>query len=176
MFQSAAYLSVFLVCVAVLAKVASPTVRQAVLLVASYGLYLTWTRWFAAVLIFSVVMNYLLGKWLRRNPTAARLWVGICLNVLLLGAFKYVPEISVQIAITSLKSFSHIALPLGISFWTFQALSYLFDVYRGSRCGFEVGSMRMSASRDSEARCESGKTFSFVRSSGMRLGATFAGQ
>src|SRR5437764_8701346 len=130
LFQSAAYLSVFLVCVAVLAKVASPTVRQAVLLVASYGLYLTWTRWFAAVLIFSVVMNYLLGKWLRRNPTAARLWVGICLNVLLLGAFKYVPEISVQIAIASLKNFSHIALPLGISFWTFQALSYLFDVYR----------------------------------------------
>ncbi|MFL6304504.1 MAG: MBOAT family O-acyltransferase [Candidatus Sulfotelmatobacter sp.] len=130
MFQSAAYLSVFLVCVAVLAKAASPTLRQAVLVVASYGLYLTWTRWFAAVLIFSVVMNYLLGKWLRRNPAAARLWVGISLNVLLLGAFKYVPEISVQIAIASLKSFSHIALPLGISFWTFQALSYLFDIYR----------------------------------------------
>ena len=130
MFQSAAYLLVFLVCVAVLARVASPTARQIVLLAASYGLYLTWTRWFAAVLILSVVMNYLLGKWLRRQPTAGRLWVGIFLNLLLLGAFKYIPEISVQIPIASLKGFSHLALPLGISFWTFQALSYLFDVYR----------------------------------------------
>ena len=130
MFQSVTYLIVFLFCVAVLAKVAAPTLRQAVLLVASYGLYLTWTRWFAGVLIFSAVMNYLLGQWLRRKPTAGRLWVGIGLNLLLLGAFKYIPEISVQIPIASLKGFSHLALPLGISFWTFQALSYLFDVYR----------------------------------------------
>jgi alginate O-acetyltransferase complex protein AlgI len=130
LFQSVTYLIVFLFCVAVLAKVAAPTLRQAVLLVASYGLYLTWTRWFAGVLIFSAVMNYLLGQWLRRKPTAGRLWVGIGLNLLLLGAFKYIPEISVQIPIASLKGFSHLALPLGISFWTFQALSYLFDVYR----------------------------------------------
>ena len=130
MFQSATYLIVFLFCVAVLAKVAAPTVRQTILLVASYGLYLTWTRWFAGVLILSVVMNYLLGRWLRGKPTAARLWVGICLNLLLLGAFKYIPEISIQIPIAPLKSFAHLALPLGVSFWTFQALSYLFDVYR----------------------------------------------
>jgi alginate O-acetyltransferase complex protein AlgI len=130
LFQSAAYLLVFLVCVAVLARVTSPTVRKAVLLAASYGLYLTWTRWFGAVLILSVIMNYWLGKWLRRQPTAARLWVGVGLNLLLLAAFKYVPEISIQIPIASLKNFSGLALPLGISFWTFQALSYLFDIYR----------------------------------------------
>ncbi|MFL6445893.1 MAG: MBOAT family O-acyltransferase [Candidatus Sulfotelmatobacter sp.] len=130
MFQNAAYLLVFLVCVAVLVKVESPTVRQAVLLVASYGLYLTWARWFAAVLIFSVVMNYLLGEWLRRKPSAGRLWVGIFSNLLLLFAFKYVSELAGQSSIPSLQSFAHLALPLGISFWTFQALSYLFDVYR----------------------------------------------
>jgi alginate O-acetyltransferase complex protein AlgI len=130
LFQSAAYLLIFLLCVAMLAKAASQTVRQAVLLAASYGLYLTWTRWFAAILIFSVVMNYLLGQWLRRNPTTARLWVGIFSNLLLLFAFKYVPELAGQFSIPSLQSFSHLALPLGISFWTFQALSYLFDVYR----------------------------------------------
>jgi alginate O-acetyltransferase complex protein AlgI len=130
LFQSVTYLIVFLFCVAVLAKVAAPTVRQTVLLVASYGLYLTWTRWFAGVLILSVVMNYLLGQWLRRKPAAARLWVGICLNLLLLFAFKYVPELAGQSSIPPLQGFSGLALPLGISFWTFQALSYLFDVYR----------------------------------------------
>ena len=130
LFQSVACLLVFLGCVAVLAKAASRRVRQIFLLAASYGLYLTWTRWFAAVLIFSVVMNYLLGLWLRRKPTAPRLWVGIGLNLLLLAAFKYLPEISVQLPVASLQRFSHLALPLGISFWTFQALSHLFDLYR----------------------------------------------
>ena len=131
LFQSAAYLLVFLICVVVLAQVASRTMRQTVLLIASYGLYLTWARWFAAVLLFSVVINFVLGQWLRRSPTPARLWVGVIFNLLLLGAFKYIPEVSVQLPFSSLQNFSHLALPLGISFWTFQALSYLFDVYRG---------------------------------------------
>lgn len=131
MFQAAAYLLVFVICVLVLAKVASRTAHQIVLLIASYGLYLTWTRWFAAVLIFSVGMNYVLGEWLRRRPSAPRLWAGIFLNLPLLAAFKYVPELAGQLSIASLQSFSHLALPLGISFWTFQALSYLFDLYRG---------------------------------------------
>jgi alginate O-acetyltransferase complex protein AlgI len=50
--------------------------------------------------------------------------------LLLLFAFKYVPELAGQSSIPSLQSFSGLALPLGISFWTFQALSYLFDIYR----------------------------------------------
>jgi len=45
-------------------------------------------------------------------------------------SFKYLPEIAAGIPLTSLQRFSHLALPLGISFWTFQAMSYLFDLYR----------------------------------------------
>jgi alginate O-acetyltransferase complex protein AlgI len=131
LFQSAAYLLVFLICVAVLAKVASPSRRQTILLVASYGLYLTWTGWFALILVFSVAVNFVLGQWLRRSPTAGRLWTGVIFNLLLLAAFKYVPEVSNHLPSASLQKFSQIALPLGISFWTFQALSYLFDLYRG---------------------------------------------
>ena len=131
LFQSAAYLVVFLICVALLVKIAAPRVRQSALLLASYGLYLTWSRWFIAVLLFSVVINFLLGQWLRRSPTPARLWLGIIFNLLLLAAFKYIPEVSVHFPFSSLQGLSHLALPLGISFWTFQALSYLFDLYRG---------------------------------------------
>jgi alginate O-acetyltransferase complex protein AlgI len=129
LFQSIAYVLIFFVCVITLARVSARSVRQSVLLLASTLLYLTWTRWFAAVLLLSIVMNFVVGKWLRRNPSALPLWIGIILNLVLLGVFKYLPELSSPVS--SLHAFSHIALPLGISFWTFQALSYLFDLYRG---------------------------------------------
>ncbi len=128
--QAILYALVFVLCVVVFAKIRSRTIRQAVLLIASYALYLTWGLWFAAVLLTSTAMNYLVGAWLRRKPTAAILWAGILLNLALLSTFKYLPEIAVHFPLSSLQRFSHLALPLGLSFWTFQAMSYLFDVYR----------------------------------------------
>jgi alginate O-acetyltransferase complex protein AlgI len=114
----------------VCARVRSRGVRQPVLLIGSYALYLTWGTWFAAVLLVSTVMNFLLGKWLQRKPSPLVLSAGMVLNLALLGSFKYLPEIAGDIPLTSLQRFSHLALPLGISFWTFQAMSYLFDLYR----------------------------------------------
>src|SRR5664279_993683 len=124
------YVLVFLLCVVVFAKSRSRAARQSVLLIACYTLYLTCGAWFAAVLLASTVMNFLLGKWLQRKPSGIILSVGILLNLALLGAFKYLPEIAVNLPLSSLQTFSHLALPLGISFWTFQAMSYLFDLYR----------------------------------------------
>ena len=131
MLQAILYVSVFLVEVAVFATVRSRGVRQAALLAGSYALYLTWGAWFAAVLIASTVMNYLLGVWVRRKPYWPALSVGILLNLGLLSSFKYLPEYAATIPFSSLQRFAHLALPLGISFWTFQAMSYLFDLYRG---------------------------------------------
>ncbi len=132
MFQGILYCLLFLLCAAILAKVRSRSVRQAVLLIASYALYVTWGPWFAAVLLASTVMNFLVGEWLRRGPSGATLFVGILLNLTLLASFKYLPEVAVHLPFSSLlQAFSHLALPLGISFWTFQAMSYLFDLYRG---------------------------------------------
>lgn len=125
------YGAVFLLGVGVFAKVRSRAVRQAVLLIGGYALYLTWGRWFAIVLLASTAMNFLLGKWLQRKLSGRVLSVGILLNLALLGSFKYLPELAVNIPLSSLQRFSHLALPLGISFWTFQAMSYLFDLYRG---------------------------------------------
>jgi D-alanyl-lipoteichoic acid acyltransferase DltB (MBOAT superfamily) len=124
------YSLVFLLCVLVFAKVRSRRVRQAILLIGSYALYLGWIPWFTAVLVASTVMNYLLGQWLRRKASAATLSIGIIFNLILLGTFKYLPPISAYVP-SSLRGFAHIALPLGISFWTFQAMSYLVDLYRG---------------------------------------------
>ena len=115
----------------VLGKFRSHKVRQSVLLLASYALYLTWGVWFGAVLLASTVMNFLVGRWLKRQPAAAVLWAGLGFNLALLAVFKYIPGIAVSIPVASLQKFSHLALPLGISFWTLQAMSYLLDLYRG---------------------------------------------
>lgn len=101
--------------------------RQALFLVASYLFYATLGLGFLAVLIASSLMNYLLGTMLRRRPTAGRLWIGISLNMLLLMVFKYLPQMTVGPASSLLPK---IIMPVGVSFWTFQALSYLFDLYR----------------------------------------------
>jgi alginate O-acetyltransferase complex protein AlgI len=124
------YVVVFLICLGMSVRVRSARTRQIVLLLASYLLYLRWEHWFFAVLIASTVMNFLLGRMLRRTPSTAILALGIASNLALLSIFKYLPPIAVSLPLASLQRFSHLALPLGISFWTFQAMSYLFDLYR----------------------------------------------
>lgn len=131
MLQPISYVVVFLLCVAILAKVHSPRVKQCVLLIVSYALYLTWRPWFAAVLLASTGMNYLVGSSLRRQRSGFLLLLGIALNLALLGTFKYLPEAAVSLPFSSLQHFAHRAMPLGLSFWTFQAMSYLLDVYQG---------------------------------------------
>src|ERR1035438_3829495 len=124
------YVLVFLLCVVIFAKVRARAIRRTVLLIACCALYLAWGAWFAAVLFASTVINFLFGKWLQRRPAGMVLAIGILLNLALLGTFKYVPVIAINTSVSSLQRFSHLALPLGISFWTFQAMSYLFDLYR----------------------------------------------
>ena len=125
------YAIALLIGLAIFARVRSRGARQAVLFVASYALYATWGPWFAAILIASTVMNFLFGRSLRRKQSASVLWLGILCNLLLLGSFKYLPGFAPSLPFASLQNVAHIALPLGISFWTFQAMSYLCDLYRG---------------------------------------------
>ncbi len=131
MFRGILYALAFLLCIAVFANVQSRRARQTVLLIASFALYFSWSYWFGAVLLASTVMNYLLGRSLRQKQSRLTLWLGIVLNLALLSTFKYLPEAALHLPFSSLQKFSHLALPLGISFWTFQAMSYLFDTYQG---------------------------------------------
>jgi alginate O-acetyltransferase complex protein AlgI len=130
LFHISCYVLLFLACVLVFTTIRSRRVRQTILLVSSFALYLTWTPWFAAVLAASIIVNFLIGKWLQRNPHWVPLSAGIVFNLALLSVFKYVPELAAHVASGTLRGFADLALPLGISFWTFQAMSYLFDIYR----------------------------------------------
>ena len=106
--------------------------RQALLLFASYLFYSNWGVGFLLVLIASSLMNYAWGAILRRRLSVGNLWIGISLNLLLLSFYKYLPPLFEIIAADSWNSalFSQILMPVGISFWTFQGLSYLIDIYR----------------------------------------------
>jgi alginate O-acetyltransferase complex protein AlgI len=120
-------LCTLLVCVAAGARRSTKT-RQLALLLASWLFYVGWGAGFLSVLIVSSLMNYLIGAALKRHVTGGRLWVGVVMNVALLGFFKY--GTALLAGEPGLGFVQQLVRPIGISFWTLQALSYLFDIYR----------------------------------------------
>jgi alginate O-acetyltransferase complex protein AlgI len=105
--------------------------RQLLLLAASYLFYVNWGIGFLSLLIISSLMNYICGYALRRKVTAPRLWIGVVLNLLPLAFFKYLPVL-LELGPAGAWQYDlgrQIIMPLGMSFWTFQGLSYLFDIY-----------------------------------------------
>jgi alginate O-acetyltransferase complex protein AlgI len=128
-FKLLAYTLGWLASLSAVVFVRSIRVRQMLLLAVSYAVYLLGRPWFLGVLLFSSICNYCLGAYLKRRLTLGRLWLGIAFNLLLLGIFKYLPGLA-NTSVSSFHAFGQLILPLGISFWTFQALSYLFDIYR----------------------------------------------
>lgn len=91
------------------------------------------------VLLFlgSITFNYLCGLCIGKFPLRKKLTLILCIagNLLLLGFFKYTPLVVGTLRSLPVFSFlpmPEIALPIGISFYTFQAMSYVIDAYRGN--------------------------------------------
>ncbi len=131
LFRALLYSLAMVVAVFGFSRLRSARARQFLLLVLSYALYVSWAWWFGLVLLASTLVNFLFGQRLRRKRSALTLWTGIAVNVALLSSFKYLPEFAHSFSLPALQTFSRVVLPLGLSFWTFQAMSYLFDVYGG---------------------------------------------
>lgn len=93
---------------------------------------------YTTILLGSILLNYTVG--LRLTGPKKRWWltIGIVLNLSTLAYFKYtmfaVAEANALLRMVQIPAFDlpRIALPLGISFYTFQAISYLVDTYRGT--------------------------------------------
>ena len=85
------------------------------------------------MLIGSIVVNYLFGSALARRPSRQLLGVAVVFNLALIGYFKYLEFLAESLgAILSIEfQVGSIALPLAISFFTFQQIAYQVDVYRG---------------------------------------------
>ncbi len=116
---------------------------NAFLLVVSYIFYGWWNPWFILLMLAVTVVNYLCGLVIGRPGADPRLryWgvtTAIVLSLGTLGFFKYFMflEINVNHLLSWLGADTvrvlEITLPMGISFYTFHALSYTVDVYRGT--------------------------------------------
>ena len=111
------------------------------IVVASYIFYGWWDWRFLSLIIFSTVIDYLIGislsKQENQNKRKVLLWSSILVNLGFLGFFKYY-NFFVDNFITAFSFFGteinanslNIILPVGISFYTFQTLSYTIDVYK----------------------------------------------
>ena len=115
--------------------------RNAVLLLFSLIFYGWGERVYIWLMVFTILADYLAGILVARakrkeRPRAAKGWLiaAIAVNLALLGFFKYadflLDNLRLIPALSDLPRLG-LALPIGISFYTFQALSYVIDVYRG---------------------------------------------
>lgn len=137
-FSSILFLFYFLPTVLVVYFIVPRKAKNIVLLLFSLFFYAWGEPVYILLMLFSICMDYFLGLWLERvkeKPGGAKkvLALAVVLNVALLGFFKYADFFVENInALTGLSIPAlNIPLPIGISFYTFQAMSYLIDLYRG---------------------------------------------
>ncbi len=115
--------------------------RVAVLLVASYLFYASWNVKYLALIFFSSSLDFVIGRLLSRADAVAKrralLAVSVVINLGVLCTFKYFNFFAAEVGVLLQNlGFSanpphlNVLLPVGISFYTFQTLSYTIDVYR----------------------------------------------
>ena len=113
--------------------------QNAFVVVASYVFYGWWDWRFLVLIAFTSFCSWgsglLIGKAESRKTAKAWMWTNIVLNLGILALFKYydffVTEFAQLFHISTNGLLLRVILPVGISFYTFQALSYSIDVYRG---------------------------------------------
>lgn len=111
--------------------------RQAVVFVASIYFYMTWSKIFAVLLLLLILVNWIISYQVQRSANRHWLVVALVLNLGLLAYFKYANFFLDNIeALAKLSGMSlsaahiNIVLPLGISFYVFELISYQVDLYR----------------------------------------------
>ena len=137
-FSSTVFTFLFLPVVLALYYLAKERYRNAILLAASIFFYAYGEPYFVFIMLASVLLNYLsallVDRYRGSRKAAVLLAADIALNLGILFIFKYL-DFSIRVIDSVFKrdlAPIGIALPIGISFFTFQAMSYVIDVYRGT--------------------------------------------
>lgn len=139
-FEFAVFFPVVVLCFYMMPK----KVRALWLLLASYYFYMGWNPKYALLILASTVITYVCARFLgcieeqKKLPRRLVMVSGLVLNLVILIFFKYfyflhdmISDVMSLLGYTLKESRLDIILPVGISFYTFQALGYLIDVYRG---------------------------------------------
>ena len=114
--------------------------QNILILVTSYFFYGWWDWRFLSLILYSSITDYYIGLWISGTESESKkskfLWLSVAINLSLLGVFKYYNfflnsfnELIGVFGYESSWSSLSIILPIGISFYTFQTLSYTIDVY-----------------------------------------------
>jgi alginate O-acetyltransferase complex protein AlgI len=121
----------------------SPRWQNLLLLTASYFFYGWWSSKFLLLLALSTLLDYIYGFSVaspNRKKAKLFLWLSIINNLGILGIFKYYNFFISQfqhvfdtVGVHINPILLSIALPVGISFYTFHGMSYVFDIYRGKQ-------------------------------------------
>lgn len=139
-FTSFSYLVFFIIAVSVYFLL-NNKLKNVWLLVCSYYFYMSWNPKYALLMLFSTFITYLSGIFISKSKRTKnkKLFVGLSfgINLLILFIFKYytfavdsLNAVFNVIGINNIPNSLNLLLPVGISFYTFQALSYTLDVYR----------------------------------------------
>ena len=117
--------------------------QNLLILLASYFFYGWWSWAFTGLLLLSTLLDYAYGFGVaaaNRRKAKIFLWLSIINNLGILGVFKYYNFFAVQfqqgfelLGIHSNPTLLNLALPIGISFYTFHGMSYVLDIYRGQQ-------------------------------------------
>lgn len=115
-------------------------IRNGILLLASLFFYAWGEPIYLFLMLYSIVFNYVMGIDIakkqgrgRKRWAGAGLFFAVLINLLILGFFKYYGFLAENVELLTGRALPGVDLPLpiGLSFYTFQSLSYLVDVYRG---------------------------------------------
>jgi alginate O-acetyltransferase complex protein AlgI len=116
--------------------------QNLLLLAASYFFYACWDWRFLGLLLLSTTADWLLAAAIARSRGTSRakrlVAVSVSINLLFLGFFKYAnfflasaDDLLASLGLAAVPFHLDVVLPVGISFYTFQSISYIVDVYRG---------------------------------------------
>ncbi|MCR5118973.1 MAG: MBOAT family protein [Lachnospiraceae bacterium] len=133
-FSSAIFLWIFLSAVFAGNLLFGKRLSNLFLLTASLFFYAWGEPVLVVLMIFSIIWNYLMGLMIEAaSHKKLLLFIGVAADLLLLAYYKYAGFLlrSINTLCGTAFEVPQIALPIGISFFTFQAISYIADVYRG---------------------------------------------
>jgi len=145
-FSSHIFLFYFLPLALLLYYGVADRLKHLTLTLLSYVFYGWWNPWFTLLMLGSTAVDYGCGKLIGAKNASRRkrmtgLWISVTVNLAVLGFFKYSTFFAENVSLVSeflgfgpvaLPDFLYrIILPVGISFYTFQSMSYSIDLYRG---------------------------------------------